>query len=97
MRISHPTRDELLDTFHHMLASVLAGGGIHSCSGLDMETENALWDVAKAHPDVSDQLIAQALRAFADQLDGSTAARRKAALEQRFAEHLAERQRQDPR
>ncbi|MFE3560440.1 hypothetical protein ACFXKW_37160 [Streptomyces sp. NPDC059193] len=96
MRINEPTRDELLDNFHRMLASVLTGGGLHNHTGLDMETEGALWDVARAHPSASDQLVAQALRAFAEQLDGTHAARAQAAREQRLAELLAERQRQNP-
>jgi hypothetical protein len=36
MRLNHPTEDELL-------RSVLTGGGIDSDSGLDRETEDALW------------------------------------------------------
>ncbi len=52
-------------TFHHMPARALAGGGIHS-SGLGGETEDALRDAAKGHPDISGRLMTQTLRVPAE-------------------------------
>jgi hypothetical protein len=93
MRLGHPTQEELRHNFAELLESVLGGGGIYTESGLDMETEEALWAIARAHPDVPDALVAAAYRAFAGQLDGSTARARRAELERRFEELREARQR----
>lgn len=80
MRESDPTEAELRQNFDDMLRSVLSGGGIHSETGLDMKTEDALWDIARAYPDVPDALVDAARAAFAGQLDGSNDREREAAL-----------------
>ncbi|APE38007.1 hypothetical protein BOX37_03950 [Nocardia mangyaensis] len=68
------------------MASVCSGGGLNSETGIDMETEAALWAIATAHPHVPTELVAAARTEFAAQLDGSHAAARRAALERRFAQ-----------
>ncbi|MBF6171415.1 hypothetical protein [Nocardia blacklockiae] len=80
MREDRPSEDELRRNFERELESVRTGGGLTSESGLDTETEEALWAIADAHPDIDDELVAAARRAFAAQLDGSHAAARQAAL-----------------
>ncbi|WP_280266723.1 hypothetical protein [Nocardia wallacei] len=87
MRLNPPTRAELRRNFEEELTSVCDGGGLSSDTGLDMETEAALWDIARAYPDVSDALVAAAHRAFAGQLDGSNHAASRARMEQMFEEH----------
>ncbi|MFF2087777.1 hypothetical protein ACFVVM_28700 [Nocardia sp. NPDC058176] len=86
MRESDPTEAELRQNFEEMLHSVLTGGGIHSETGLDMKTEDALWEVARAYPNVPDALVDAARTAFAGQLDGSTAREREQEMARRFAE-----------
>jgi acyl-CoA reductase-like NAD-dependent aldehyde dehydrogenase len=51
-----------------------------------LPTEEALWAVARAYPDVADELVEAARAAFAGQLDGSNARARRVALEQQFEE-----------
>ncbi|MEU6831004.1 hypothetical protein ABZ894_20335 [Nocardia beijingensis] len=86
MRIDHPTDDELRENFDEMLRSVLTGGGIRTETGLDMKTEEALWAIARAYPDVPDALVDAARSAFAGQLDGSNARERKEALARQIEE-----------
>lgn len=86
MRFDRPTEAELVANFEAALESVRSGGGLNSETGLDMETEAALWVIAGAHPQVPDDLIEAARVEFAAQLDGSHAAARRAALERRFAQ-----------
>ena len=86
MRIGHPTDDELRANFAEMLESVRNGGGLRSETGLDMETEEALWDIARAYPDVPDRLVEAARTTFARQLDGSNARAHRAELERQFEE-----------
>ncbi|WP_067473374.1 hypothetical protein [Nocardia amamiensis] len=86
MRDDYPTGDELRANFDELLASVLTGGGIYSESGLDMATEEALWMIARAYPDVPDELVDAAHAAFAGQLDGSNAAARQAAIARKIEE-----------
>jgi hypothetical protein len=86
VRTDHPTDDELQENFAEMLESVRRGGGLHTETGLDMETEEALWAIARAYPDVADELVEAARAAFARQLDGSNDRARRAALEQQFEE-----------
>ncbi|SOB78743.1 hypothetical protein [Streptomyces sp. 1331.2] len=50
-----------------------------------METEDALWAIEVARPDVSPELVAAARRAFAGQLDGSNSARERERIARRFA------------
>ncbi|SEL57965.1 hypothetical protein [Streptacidiphilus jiangxiensis] len=75
-----------------VLGDVLNGRGVHSCSGLDDDTETALWAIAEAHPDVSLELVDAARAAFAGQLDGSNAARWGEDLERWFEEREERRQ-----
>lgn len=84
MRIGHPGEDELRENFAEMLESVRNGGGLRTETGLDMETEDALWDIARAYPDISDELVEAARAAFAGQLDGTNARSRRAELERQF-------------
>ncbi|MBF6297656.1 hypothetical protein IU459_08880 [Nocardia amamiensis] len=86
MRDDYPTDDELRANFDELLASVLTGGGIYSESGLDMETEKALWTIARAYPGVPDELVDAARAAFAGQLDGSNAAARQAVIARKIEE-----------
>lgn len=86
MRIDHPTDDELRENFAEMLESVRGGGGLRTETGLDMETEEALWDIARAYPEVTEELVAAARAAFAGQLDGSHARRHREELARRFEE-----------
>ncbi|WP_245718520.1 hypothetical protein [Nocardia miyunensis] len=78
--------DEQRRNFERSLASVLAGGGLTTGSGLDDETERALWAVADAHPQIPEELVRAARTAFEAQLDGSHAAARLAELTRRIEE-----------
>lgn len=80
MRLNHPTREELIENFAEELDSVCNGGGLRSETGLDMETDEALWAIARAYPDVTEELVNGAREAFAGQLDGSNAERHRAKL-----------------
>jgi hypothetical protein len=86
MRLDHPTREELVQNFDAELASVRNGGGLRSETGLDSETDATLWAVARAYPNVSDELVVAAKEAFAGQLDGSNARRRREDLARRIEE-----------
>ncbi|MEV0363870.1 hypothetical protein [Nocardia fusca] len=86
MRIGHPSDDELRENFAEMLESVRNGGGLRTETGLDMETEDALWAIARAYPEVSDELVEAARATFAGQLDGTNARARRAELERQFEE-----------
>jgi hypothetical protein len=86
MRLDHPTRAELVQNFDAELASVCAGGGLRSETGLDMETDEALWAIARAYPDVTDVLVTAAKDAFAGQLDGGNAERYRAELARQIEE-----------
>ncbi|MEU4598353.1 hypothetical protein [Nocardia sp. NPDC023988] len=92
MRETEPTEAEIRQNFDKMLASVLSGGGIHSETGLDMKTEDALWQVARAYPNASDDLVRAARAAFAGQLDGSNAREADLVRQRRLAE-LAKKRR----
>ncbi|MEU9042976.1 MULTISPECIES: hypothetical protein [unclassified Kitasatospora] len=83
-------RDRLRAVFESVLAGTLAGRGVPSCLGLDMETDEALWAIELARPDVSPDLVEAARRAFAGQLDGSNAARQHAWQARRFADRAAD-------
>ncbi|MFE3188716.1 hypothetical protein ACFXHA_06875 [Nocardia sp. NPDC059240] len=89
MRLGHASEDELRSSFDRVLAFVLEGRGVPSDTGLDDETEAALWAVARAHPNASADLVEAARRAFAGLLDGSNTARWRAARDRRFAEREA--------
>ncbi|MCX0269551.1 hypothetical protein NLM24_02245 [Nocardia zapadnayensis] len=86
MRIGDPSDDELRENFAEMLESVRNGGGLRTETGLDMETEDALWAIARAYPEVSDELVEVARATFAGQLDGTNARARRAELERQFEE-----------
>ncbi|WP_328396366.1 hypothetical protein [Nocardia sp. NBC_00416] len=86
MRLGHPTREELIQNFEAELASVCSGGGLRSETGLDMETDEALWTIARAYPNVSDELVAAAKEAFAGQLDGSNTERHREDLARQIEE-----------
>ncbi|MEC3913325.1 hypothetical protein [Nocardia sp. CDC160] len=86
MRGGRPTEEQLRRTFEASLQDAVSGRGIRTETGFDMPTENALWDIASAYPDVTDELIEAARRAFAGQLDGSNAARWQAELARKIAE-----------
>ncbi|MFC9966147.1 hypothetical protein [Nocardia ignorata] len=92
MRETEPTEAEIRQNFDKMLASVLSGGGIHSETGLDMKTEDALWQVARAYPNASDDLVQAARAAFAGQLDGSNAREADLVRQRRLAD-LAKKRR----
>ncbi|MER7767171.1 hypothetical protein [Kitasatospora sp. NPDC096140] len=92
MRDRRPTDRELRQIFHAELERVLTGGGPRSCSGLDNDTDKALWAIASAEPADREALAPAAYRAFAGQLDGSNAARWKEDLRRRFEEHAQRRQ-----
>jgi hypothetical protein len=86
MRTDYPTEDEMRANFEEMLASVCGGGGLRTETGLDNETENALWAISRVHPRVPEELVTAARAEFAAQLDGSHKRARKAALARRLEE-----------
>jgi hypothetical protein len=86
MREDYPDADELRANFDELLTSVRNGGGIYSENGLDQKTEDALWAIARAYPDIPDDLIIAADTAFAGQLDGSNSVARQAELLRKFNE-----------
>ncbi|MEC3955036.1 hypothetical protein VMT65_18490 [Nocardia sp. CDC153] len=90
-RRGRPGRQQLMRNFENMLGRALEGHGVRTHSGLDQETRDALRVVAQAHPNVSDELVEDARRAFAGQLDGSNAARRRAEHERKVRERAARR------
>ncbi len=78
--------EDLRRNFDHELTSVTTGGGLTTGTGLDDETERALWAIADAHPHIPDTLIQTARDTFEAQLDGSHAAARMADLTHRIDE-----------
>ncbi|MFJ5072492.1 hypothetical protein ACIQC7_39385 [Kitasatospora sp. NPDC088556] len=78
--------ERLRRVFEAVLAKTLSGTGPLTCTGLDEDTENALWAVWEAYPHASAELVQAARRAFAGQLDGSNAARWHADLARAVAE-----------
>ncbi|WP_278264903.1 hypothetical protein [Nocardia sp. AG03] len=87
MRTDHPTEDEIRAEFEQMLDSVCGGGGLRTDTGLDTETADALWAIARAHPRVTEDLVRAARAEFAAQLDGSHRRARREALA-RLSEEL---------
>ncbi|MFC4517880.1 toxin-antitoxin system YwqK family antitoxin [Streptomyces ehimensis] len=75
-----PTDDQLTRVFAAVLEEVLSGQGLRTHTGLDMETDDALWEIAKYGPGAPPELVDAARAAFAGQLDGSNAARWHAEL-----------------
>ncbi|MFE3188745.1 hypothetical protein ACFXHA_07020 [Nocardia sp. NPDC059240] len=75
MRHGYPSDDELRANFDEVLGHVLEGRGVHTATGLDDDTQNALWAIAEAHPDATPEMIEAARKALAGQLDGSNAVR----------------------
>ncbi|GAB4583176.1 hypothetical protein [Nocardia sp. NPDC127526] len=86
MRADRPSEEQLRRNFEAVLADVLAGRGVRTETGLDSPTEDALWAIARAHPNASEELVAAARKSLAGQLDGSNAARWRADLERMFNE-----------
>ncbi|MCU1643436.1 MAG: hypothetical protein JWN03_3711 [Nocardia sp.] len=86
MQRGRRSKEQLQDSFDYLLSRILSGGGLLSCSGLDEETKNALWAIAGAGPDVTDDLVEAARRAFAGQLDGSNTARWRAERDRALTE-----------
>ncbi|MFD8148649.1 toxin-antitoxin system YwqK family antitoxin [Streptomyces sp. NPDC059708] len=84
MRGDRLTDDQLTRTFVAVLEEVLSGQGLRTCTGLDMETDDALWELAKYGPGAPLALVDAARAAFAGQLDGSNAARWQAELMRKF-------------
>ncbi|MER7845739.1 hypothetical protein ABTZ03_17535 [Kitasatospora sp. NPDC096077] len=83
-------QQRLRRVFEAALADALAGRGVPDCLGLDDPTDRALWAVYDAAigygacPRSREELVADAHRAFAGQLDGSNAARWREELARRF-------------
>ncbi|MFF1790504.1 hypothetical protein ACFVX9_29070 [Kitasatospora sp. NPDC058243] len=72
--------ERLRQVFEAVLAETLSGTGPLTCTGLDEDTENALWAVWEAYPHASAESVQAARRAFAGQLAGGNAARWHAEL-----------------
>ncbi|NNH71858.1 hypothetical protein HLB23_18670 [Nocardia uniformis] len=89
MRSGRPSDQQLRRSFESVLGDVSAGRGVRTATGLDEETEEALWVIARAYPDVTEELVESARRAFAGQLDGSNAARWHVELARKIAERRA--------
>ncbi|MEV6771249.1 hypothetical protein AB0N05_21780 [Nocardia sp. NPDC051030] len=86
MRSGRPDAEQLRRNFESVLSAALQGEGVRSETGLDSPTQDALWAIARAHPNASDDLIAAARQSLADQLDGTNAARWRANLDRMIAE-----------
>ncbi|MET8648681.1 hypothetical protein [Nocardia aurea] len=86
-RSRYPTGDELRRNFERELESVTSGGGLRSETGLDVDTDAALIEIAKAYPNIPDALVGAARTAFAGQLDGTNAAARRDRLQRMLIEH----------
>ncbi len=84
MQAGRPSEEQLRRNFDNALAAASAGQGVRSESGLDLPTQDALWAIARAYPEIPEQLTVAARTAFAGQLDGSNAARRRAEFERKF-------------
>ncbi|MEU8921886.1 hypothetical protein AB0D10_13260 [Kitasatospora sp. NPDC048545] len=84
-REAREERERLRAVFEAVLAGALAGRGVPTCLGLDDDTDEALWAVESARPDVPPALVEAARRAFAGQLDGTNAARQRERIARRFA------------
>ncbi|WP_306360356.1 hypothetical protein [Nocardia sp. CC227C] len=91
MRIGRPSDDELRRNFESVLAEVMVGQGVRTATGLDDDTQDALWEIARAYPDIPDELVLAARRAFAGQLDGSNADRWHEELARKLAERRTAR------
>ncbi|MFI1915030.1 hypothetical protein [Nocardia sp. NPDC020380] len=86
MRHGDPSDDELRANFDEVLSDVLAGRGVHTATGLDDDTQDALWAIAEAYPDATPELIEAARHALAGQLDGSNAERWREEMDNWFDE-----------
>ncbi|MEU6580738.1 hypothetical protein [Nocardia sp. NPDC046763] len=86
MRGSRPSEEQLRHNFESALAAARQGLGVRSATGLDASVKDALWAIARAHPDIPDAMIAAAERSFAGQLDGRNADRWRAEMSRRIAE-----------
>ncbi|WP_174416450.1 hypothetical protein [Nocardia concava] len=90
------TREQLQLSFESALSRALTRGTFRTHTGLDFETRNALKEIARAHPNVTDDLVAAAHRAFAGQLDGSNSARALAEQNRKLTEAQERLKRQQP-
>ncbi|MFE3255931.1 hypothetical protein ACFXPS_12440 [Nocardia sp. NPDC059091] len=86
MRHGYPSDDELRENFDEVLTHVLAGKGVHTATGLDDDTQDALWAIAEAYPNATPEMIDAARKAFAGQLDGSNAQRWQEEMDNWFDE-----------
>ncbi|MCU1643437.1 MAG: hypothetical protein JWN03_3712 [Nocardia sp.] len=89
MRHGRPSEEQLKLNFEDMLTRVLEGRGLRTETGLDSPTRATLTEIARAHPNVTDELVEVARRAFAGQLDGSNSARWRAETDRMLAERAA--------
>ncbi len=80
MRRGRPSEEQLRRNFDGALEQAVRGSGVRTASGLDEQTEKALWVVAGANGAATEEMVEAARQAFAGQLDGSNAAARKAAM-----------------
>ncbi|MEU0540339.1 hypothetical protein [Nocardia sp. NPDC005978] len=93
MRSARPSEEQLRRNFDSVLSEVSAGRGVRTETGLDEQTENALWAIARAAPNIAPELVDAARAAFAGQLDGSNAVARRAEFDRKLAERAARNQR----
>ncbi|GAB0104447.1 hypothetical protein JMUB6875_34210 [Nocardia sp. JMUB6875] len=89
MRHGRPSEEQLRLTFERVLASAREGRLVRTETGLDRRTRDALNAIARAHPDASEELVEAARGAFAGQLDGSNAVRRREEFDRKIRERAA--------
>ncbi|MFC9993633.1 hypothetical protein [Nocardia sp. NPDC127526] len=93
MRRGRPSEEQLRRNFDSALDQAVQGSGVRTESGLDEQTEKALWAIARANGAATAEMVEAARLAFAGQLDGSNAAARKTAMARNLAERAARRRR----
>ncbi|MEE1786716.1 hypothetical protein PUR71_28000 [Streptomyces sp. SP17BM10] len=82
-RSDRPSQKQFRESFHYHLQAALTGE-VRTHTGLDEDTDDALWAIASTAPADREDLVAAAYRAFAGQLDGSNATRRQEAYQRRI-------------
>ncbi|MFI5985347.1 hypothetical protein ACIBEA_31375 [Streptomyces sp. NPDC051555] len=85
VRFGRPGEEQLRRNFDSVLTAVLSGRGVRTGTGLDHQTQTALWAIARARPNPSEALVAAARRAFAGQVDGTNSAESRAEMDRRIA------------
>lgn len=90
MRRGRPSEEQLRRNFESVLATVSAGHGVRSSTGLDEPTKDALWAISRAFPNITEELVTSARQTFAGQLDGSNAARWHEELARKITEYHAD-------